>query len=104
MSAGRFTALFLAGWTVGGAALAEAPERSIRALPRPIAPAVVGEDIAEAETELDVAVTSAVVSALAVMASPRPLPKPPEVSVSAGSSEQAIGAPRPVVPPIARFA
>ncbi|MEZ5769486.1 MAG: extensin family protein [Paracoccaceae bacterium] len=44
--------------------------------------------------------TSAVASALAVMASPRPLPKPRDVVASAAPAQTVIGAPRPVVPQV----
>ena len=97
MRARGIVAALLAGWVVAPA-LAEAPERSIRAQPRPVVVEVEVAEVAEEAGGVDAAVTSAVVSALAVMASPRPLPKPPEVSVSAAASPAVIGAPRPVVP------
>ena len=61
MRAGRLVAALLVGLTAG-AAMAEAPNRSIRPAPRPVAE--------------DAAIAAALTSALAVMVSPRPLPKP----------------------------
>ncbi len=80
--------LLVAGWTAG-AALAEAPSRSIRAMPRPVA-----QDAPAADT----AVAAAVTSALAVLASPRPLPKPSTEVASVAPRQVVIGEQRPVVP------
>ena len=84
--AGR-VALFLAGLTAG-AALAQAPESSIRPQPRPVPD----------QAARDPAVAAAVTSALAVMVSPRPLPKPPSVTASAAPAQIATAPARPVVP------
>jgi len=85
-------ALILAGWSAG-TAFAEAPERSIRAMPRPL----VEVSAAAQPVAADAAVAAAVTSALAVLVSPRPLPKPPTVVASAAPARTIIGAPRPVV-------
>ena len=110
MRAAGLVALLLAGWSVGAQdARAEAPERSLRPMPRPVvatevpaavavAAAVLQEVAPAAAAADDAAVTSAVASALAVMASPRPLPKPRDVVASAAPAGNVIGAPRPVVP------
>jgi hypothetical protein len=86
MIAPRVFAMLLAGAVAGGA-LAEAPDRSIRAMPRPALE--------------DKAIAAAVTSALAVMVSPRPLPRPLPVSVSAAAAAPVTAAPRPRVPSVA---
>ncbi len=94
MRALGLVALLFTGWTAGSAC-ADAPERSIRAVPRPpVAALAAVQPVAPEEA----AVAAAVTSALAVLASPRPLPKPPAVVVSAAPPRTIIGAPRPVVP------
>lgn len=80
--------LLIAGWAAG-AAFAEAPARSIRAMPRPLP---------QETATPDTAVAAAVASALSVLVSPRPMPKPPAVVASAAPARTIIGTVRPVVP------
>ena len=101
MRTGRVTAVLLA-ISLAGAALSEAPARSIRAEPRPAAAAADpgSADTADAAPDAaDAAVTAALASALAVLTSPRPLPRPLDVvmaSASAAVFEDAAAAPRTV--------
>lgn len=80
--------LLLTGWATG-AAFAEAPAYSIRAMPRPP-----GQETAAP----DPAVAAAVTSALSVLVSPRPLPRPPAEVVSAAPAGPVIGTVNPIVP------
>ena len=83
---------------IAGTAQAGAPERSIRPMPRPVV-AASGEEVA-ASADAAAAVTAAVTSATVRMTSPRPLPRPREVSVSAAPSATVVAAARPVVPAV----
>ena len=87
MNARRLAVALFAGLTAG-AALAGAPDRSIRPMPRPV----------PQEAAQEPAIAAALTSALAVLASPRPLPRPREVVVSAAPSAPVTVSARPVVP------